>query len=251
MRLLKRLYQVAGPMYGVHENVFAVAGENGITLIDSGLDDRDYEVVMRNLRYWELDRLPVRHVLLTHAHCEHSGNAWRFAAEGAVICAHKAAAAAVERGDDRTAVYAFFGHHGFHCCPVGRKMDDGEVIGVDGAKLRVLHVPGHSAGSVVYRMTLDDRSVMFTGDTILAERVCRQSRLGWSGGVDYCREQYMKSLERLAAMETDLLLPGHGELCLRDGTQMLIGAYLRGRLELANRPVAEPAAGWLGRGTVN
>ncbi len=40
-------------------------------------------MIRENLKYHELARYPVTHVLLTHMHDDHSGNAWYFREQGA------------------------------------------------------------------------------------------------------------------------------------------------------------------------
>ena len=109
MRLLKDLYQVAGCMYGVHENIYAIRTEEGIVLIDTGLHRETYYVIRRNLSYWGLDQQRIHKVLLTHCHYEHSGNCYRFEAEKADIYIHAAESEAIRKGSDRIAEYRFFG----------------------------------------------------------------------------------------------------------------------------------------------
>lgn len=236
MRLLQNVYLVSGPMYGSHQNVYAVCCGGSIVLIDSGLDRKDYEIVQRNLSYWNLDAFPVARLLLTHAHCEHSGNAYRYREVGARVAIHEAEAEAVEKGTDRTAVYAFMQLDKFSTCSIDDRLEDGSVIEQGGMNFRVIHTPGHSDGSVVYELTTEEKTVLFTGDTLLADTLCRRCALGWTGGVDYSQEKYVNSLHMLSHRKADLVLPGHGELCMKDGSEFLGGGHLRARLELVTRP---------------
>ncbi len=236
MRLLRNLYQLAGCMYGVHENVYAVQTQEGIVLIDSGLDEQAFHVIKKVLGYWGLDRYKITKVLLTHAHYEHSGNCYRLEEEGAEICVHAAEKEAVLTGDDRVAAYGFPGAKPYRAVKDCTAVQDGEQIRAGEYSFEVIHVPGHSDGSVLYRTRMDNKIVMFTGDTVLADKLCQESMVGWTGGVDYNEAEYMESLRRLAQLEADVVLPGHGEVCMKDGGRLFNGAFLRARLLLATQP---------------
>jgi glyoxylase-like metal-dependent hydrolase (beta-lactamase superfamily II) len=78
---------------------------------------------------------------------------------------------------------------------------EGDDIEVDGLKLRVLHTPGHTQGSICFYVD----GVVFAGDTLFAGSI---GRTDLPGG-DY--EQEMASIcDRLLALPDDtLVLPGH------------------------------------------
>lgn len=236
MRLLKNLYQVAGCMYGVHENVYAVRTRDGIVLIDSGFDGRTLRIVEKNLKYWGLDRQRIMKVLLTHAHCEHSGNAFRLEERGAAVYIHEAEREALLTGNDRVAAYRFPGAGPYHTVQNCAAIRGGEQIEAGEYLFEAVYAPGHSDGSVIYRTRMEGKVVMFTGDTVLADKLCQESMVGWTGGVDYDEAVYMESLRRLADLEADVVLPGHGEVCMKDGGRLLNGAFLRARLLLTTQP---------------
>ena len=78
---------------------------------------------------------------------------------------------------------------------------DGDDIDIDGLKLRVLHTPGHTPGSVCFYAN----GVLFAGDTLFAGSI---GRTDLPGG-DY--DQEMASIvERLLMLPDDtIVLPGH------------------------------------------
>ena len=87
--------------------------------------------------------------------------------------------------------------------PVGdvHPVGEGDTIQVGGLTFRVLHTPGHSAGSLVYLCG----DVMLSGDTLFAGTCGRCDLPG--GGM----EDMMASLRRLAELEGDYAVyPGHG-----------------------------------------
>lgn len=82
-----------------------------------------------------------------------------------------------------------------------RTYDEGDTLALGGLTLRVLHTPGHSAGSV----TLLAEDVMLCGDTLFAGSCGRWDLPGGDG------EAIMASLARLYRLEGDYkVCPGHG-----------------------------------------
>ena len=89
-------------------------------------------------------------------------------------------------------------------------MDDGEVLDVPGAP-RVLHAPGHTAGSCA--LLLEDRSVLLSGDALVTLDMTR-GRTGPQiirGPVTEDAGLALRSLDVLAATRARTVLPGHGE----------------------------------------
>ena len=84
---------------------------------------------------------------------------------------------------------------------VSRKITDGEIIEVDGVRLRAMYTPGHTDDS--YSFVMDDR--VFTGDTLL---------IRGSGRTDFqngnARDQYDSLFNRLLTLPDETLVyPAH------------------------------------------
>lgn len=96
--------------------------------------------------------------------------------------------------------------------PIGelRLLSDGEIIDVPG-KPRVIHTPGHTAGSSAF--IFEDRDVIFTGDALVTE----DPLTGLSGpqimpaALNQDTGQAMRSLRALEGVRAHTVLPGHGE----------------------------------------
>jgi len=93
---------------------------------------------------------------------------------------------------------------------LGQKMPDYHVdlnlaegeLELGDNKLVVYHTPGHSPGSIC--LYWPDRKVLISGDLIFAQGVGRTDFPGGSGA------KLKESIERMARLDIEVLLPGHG-----------------------------------------
>ncbi|QZT64512.1 MBL fold metallo-hydrolase [Mycolicibacterium austroafricanum] len=84
---------------------------------------------------------------------------------------------------------------------------DGDKIELSGITVAVDHTPGHTQGSVVFRVEQGTEQVAFTGDTLFRSSVGRTDLPGGSG-----RDLMESLVTKLLALDDDtLVLPGHGE----------------------------------------
>lgn len=214
MQVRKGLYQVGGDLNGLtwdgvdagynDGNTYVLATPEGLLLFDGGCGDT-LEQIFANMRYWGLHPEDIRACLLTHAHFDHAGGAHKLKALGVPIIAHRETADAIASGDERCCGYLY--HKTFTPCVADRVLADGEVLDLLGVRIEVLHLPGHSMGCTAYLFDHEGQRVLVSGDvigTLLA------GDFGWSGSYDFDKAVYLKSLQRLARLDTDLMLPGHG-----------------------------------------
>ena len=100
----------------------------------------------------------------------------------------------------------------FHEPPDVRDATDGTVIETAGVAFEVDHVPGHTPGTLMYRVAYDDAEnpdvtqVAFTGDFLFAGSIGRTDLAGGS------HPQMMESLRTKVLPLDDgvVVLPGHG-----------------------------------------
>jgi hydroxyacylglutathione hydrolase len=82
---------------------------------------------------------------------------------------------------------------------------DGDKIDLGGISVTVDHTPGHTRGSVVFRVT-GDKELVFTGDTLFERMVGRTDLFGGSG-----RDLLCSIVDKLLVLDDKtLVLPGHG-----------------------------------------
>ncbi len=113
-----------------------------------------------------------------------------------------------------------------------RSLDDGALLSLAGVDLTVRHAPGHTAGSVVFSLDLDDAPGLLAGDVLFAGSVGRVDLPGGSW------ESMLGSLRDVVLPLDDatVVLPGHGP------------ATTIGRERASNPYLAEAAAAPRGRG---
>ena len=84
---------------------------------------------------------------------------------------------------------------------------DGDKIDLGDTVVTVDHTPGHTRGSVVFRVDGDNSEIAFTGDTLFRQSVGRTDLPGGSG-----RDLLGSIVTKLLVLDDDtVVLPGHGE----------------------------------------
>ena len=213
----------------VYTNWYLLAAGGRLTVLDAGLpgDWEDFNSALARLGH-SLSDIDV--VLITHHHPDHAGNAERLRSSGARVLAHSDDAPYL-RGEKHLRhagqvrflwrpwylLYMLrYVAKGITRVPSVARLDrlaDGEVLDVPGSP-RVLHVPGHTAGSCA--LFLEDRSLLFSGDALVTLDVTRgpRGRAGPQivrGPVTEDAELALRSLGALAETNAATVLPGHGE----------------------------------------
>ena len=143
--------------------------------------------------------LTIKKVLLTHGHFDHiMGVNDVISATGAKLLVHQSDVNMIY--DPSLNVSGQYREPYTVSFPVSRELSDGDTVAFGGEKIRVIHTPGHTPGSVC----LVCGDTIFTGDTVFRGSV---GRYDFPGG-DY--NELMRSVEKLNRLEGDYrLLPGH------------------------------------------
>lgn len=205
-------------------NVYLIEEAGAITIVDAGLPGYfgDLEAELTAMGRSIED---VREVLLTHAHTDHIGFAERIRSERGVPIRVHEADAALARGEVKqknegggkiriVPVISFLafgirkGYLGIKHIAEVSTFGDGATLDVPGAP-RVIHIPGHTAGSAA--LHLPSRDVIFVGDAFVTLNVMTGStgpQLFPNFNAD--NHQAFESLRRFDDIEAATVLPGHG-----------------------------------------
>jgi glyoxylase-like metal-dependent hydrolase (beta-lactamase superfamily II) len=193
-------------------------GADGLALVDPGLE-ANVEAILKNVEALGFQRRAIRWVINTHAHFDHSQADARLQKLGAKVLVGRGDVAAVEKGTQVTGKYVLGAAQSaaYPTLTVDRALDDGEEIRLGDKTMIAIGTPGHTPGSTCYRLKIDDRNILFGGDTILFDY-----RLGAQLTPYVDNPAYLASLRKLALFFTyalmtgrwDLLLPGHGTIVL-------------------------------------
>ena len=179
--------------------ILVAPGESDAVIIDPV--ERHWE---RDLRHLERLGLRLRYVLETHTHADHVTSAGR-------LCEKTGALAAAPSGCG--------------ILPAELQLNDGELIRFGQAEeIRVLHTPGHTAGSMSYVW----RGNVFTGDTLLIDGCGRTDFQ--SGSADALYDSVHAKL--FALPDDTRMWPGHdykGQSVSTIGWEKRHNARLAGR----------------------
>jgi len=166
-------------------NCFLVADPetNEAAVIDPGFDrESEAKTIISEI---ERHGFKVKHIINTHGHPDHNGGNRRL--------------------KDYTKAPILIHEHDAHMLsnpPADRKLRDGDFVEIGTVKLRVVHSPGHSKGSII----LLSSEVVFSGDTLFSGSIGRYDLPGGS------LTELVNSLRNKILTLPDYIkvYPGHG-----------------------------------------
>lgn len=213
-------------------NSFLLESKDELVLVDSGRPgflpsfERQFAVLGRSLR-------DLSHLILTHAHPDHSGNALALqAASGADIWAHADVAELLAKGQTFAPYTPRPDPIGWivekmvvsraerHIAPVqvNHTLQDGDRLPLAGG-LQVLGTPGHAKGHLAF-LSPEQGGTLFTGDALV--------NLPWLH-YPYVAEDWptaRASAARLANLDVAAVYFGHGPPLLRRASARLKRRFL-------------------------
>ena len=182
------------PLGAMGTNCYIIATENkNAVAVDIGDDFPKFK------KFIEDRGLKLKKILLTHSHFDHVlGTEEARKTYDAEVFVHELDSWKL---NDEEGCFCGF-KYGMHFNPVTKftGIKDSDTITQDELTFKVLHTPGHSAGSVCY--ICDD--VIFSGDTLFC------GSMGRTDFEDGSSEEILKSLKKLANLKGDYkVYPGH------------------------------------------
>ncbi len=144
----------------------------------------------------------LKYILLTHGHFDHifGSDSLKQLYPDARLCIHKNDEICLNNRE-----YNLIGEDYSGTLPVMTAdiaLNDGDVLDFADIKLRVLHTPGHSEGSVCF--VDENNKLIFSGDTLFCLTVGRTDFIGGSF------EKMMESVKKLSLFDDEFAVyPGH------------------------------------------
>ena len=210
-------YRAQGAIYGFRT-------PEGLVLVDCGLPDDGMVILNESLAYEGITE-KVTHVLVTHSHVDHCGNAKYFQDRGAKIIVGKPDLDNCLKGGFnmfRDTQYDEGFYHYFPAFTPDVLIEKDCEMTINGIRFEFIMIPGHTPGSLAIIADFEGKRMMFTGDSIYPMgELCEKVSLGWHGDPNYSASDFVQSMIKLVKYDVDMILPGHGNICVRNGTNVL------------------------------
>ena len=207
-------------------NIWHVKGKNRDILIDSGMGVRPLKEEVAELRQKDVI------CISSHCHFDHIGGAHEFdcrlghRSESAIHANpnhENTAVGPFVRAETFTALpYEGFSHSDFTIrpAPLTGYLDEGDIVDLGNRVFQVLHLPGHSPGSIA--LLEQKTGILFSGDTI------------YNGGLydevyHSDKSLYRQSLQRLKELEVSIIHGGHDDSFGRSKMIDIIDGYFDGK----------------------
>ena len=188
-----------------------------LVMIDAGAG-ASYDEIVLNIEQLGLDPTKLKAMILTHCHIDHIGGAHRFReAFGCRLIMHRLDAEPVEQGDGRMTAAAWYNLR-FPPMPVDVKLkNEEERLCFGDQELVFVHTPGHTPGSLSIYLDRRGERILFGQDI--------HGPFSAEFGSDPVA--WRKSMEKLLALEADILCEGHfGVFQPKDNVAAYIEHYL-------------------------
>jgi glyoxylase-like metal-dependent hydrolase (beta-lactamase superfamily II) len=202
-------------------HVYLLDGGSEYALVDCGMGtDLGFERVGAHIESLGIEPAAIGRLLLTHYHTDHAGGAARFRERLSLAVSIGAEARrALEQPDHSLTQFeagraagTFPAGYDYPPCRVDDPLEDGDAYTVGRLSVRFLSTPGHCTGHGSYLVTGGERTYLLAGDAVFA-----LGTLFLQAIPDCDLGASLESVRRLAALDFDALLPGHGAIALDGG----------------------------------
>ena len=208
------IYAIEGLKTG---RAYLVDDADGLTLIDTSSPGAA-DAIIKACDEVRRPAWALKTIIATHYHYDHTGNVQTLRERtGATFYAHIDDVPYI----DGTTPWGTGREPGFvkrlqptpYALKVDRMLSDGDIVPAAGG-LTVVHAPGHTPGHIALHSA--ERRVLFSGDAFMNTAGLRMIPVS-----AHDTEQARASVRKLAALEFDHALPGHGQPVLSKADEKL------------------------------
>ena len=201
----------AGRRLGV--NVYLIESGEDYILIDIGFEDAVDDII-ELIRAMDFNLGRCQMIVATHADADHIQGLNKAKEKlKTKVLAHPMSISPIERGDV-VMTYASIPAQGIDIpmppCKIDGTLNEGDTIqvGVGDLTLDIWHTPGHTPGQISLKMG----NLLFSGDNIYKDSCVGVIDAHHGSNLP----DFIKSLKRILADDSDYLLPSHGPVFRRD-----------------------------------
>ena len=199
-----------------HVYLIGKPSSGDLSLIDAGLIGKE-KYKMDSILKAGIDLADIKRIIITHAHLDHLGCLPEILNRlpQAELWMHIDEAEPLEKGDERIAYgmkmfeemvrSMFRKDSGFFKMKTDRKLAGGETLELGGMIWDVIHVPGHSPGSIA--LYQPNEKILIPGDVVYADNAIGRFDFYGASGRDL-----NDSLLALSTLDVEILLPGHNRI---------------------------------------
>ena len=227
-RISDGLYRITEPHYTWinRANIWLVRGRDADMLVDTGMGVSSLKLYLADV----LDK-PLK-VVASHVHFDHSAGCHEFDD----VFIHDNEHRALAEGDQRLILsdpeLGFIpekdfeqlpdegftaGDYTVRACPQAQSISHGDVIDLGDRAFEVIHLPGHSSGSI--GLFDAGRHQFFSGDVVYDGELLDQLE-------DSVVEEYIITMEKLLELPADEIRPGHYGSFDRAKMKALVRQYI-------------------------
>ncbi len=189
-------------LFGINTYVVYDPEEKEAAIIDPGMSRKEeFEAIDK---FIEREGLKVTHLINTHLHIDHAiADNWVKTKYGVPVEAHADDAILGERLRQQAQMFGL--RETDVSVDIDRKLKEGDVVRIGRGELKVLHVPGHSPGSICLYDAEDN--FVIVGDTLFQGSIGRTDLMGGN------HRQLVDAIKnKLLTLPRDtMVLSGHGD----------------------------------------
>jgi len=221
-KIADRIWLVGGGDLSAPGDCLCYALDLGkLVLVDCGVGP-GWDRICENLHVTGLDPLALSHLVLTHCHIDHAGAAAAIVSDtGCEVIAHELDVEAIARGDRKRSAADWYGTSLSPVAVTRIVRGSDEALELPGGTLHLVHTPGHTPGSMVAWIDVDE----LRGRTRLLFGQDVHGPLHRDFGSDHV--DWQRSLRALLALDADVLCEGHyGVIRGRNEVRRFIGEFV-------------------------